>query len=91
MKDARGIVVSAKMKRAVVVRLERLVEHPLYGKTVIQRTQVRARDEVGCREGDMVRLEQTRPLSRSIRWRVIAVEGRRALPDAPSDLSGVKP
>ncbi len=85
MKTVKGVVISAKMKKAVVVRVERLVEHPVYTKIMIQRTKVHARDEVGCHEGDVVQLESTRPLSRTIHWRVIKVVGRKAIPDAPDE------
>ena len=79
MSATRGVVVSAKMTRAVVVRVEDLVQHPRYKKHILQRTRVKARDDLKCREGDVVELEQTRPLSRDIRWRVIRILGRRAL------------
>jgi small subunit ribosomal protein S17 len=79
MKGVQGVVISAKMTKAVVVRLERLVQDPRYKKYVLQRTKVKARDELGCHAGDVVALEETRPLSRDIRWRVIRVLGRRAL------------
>ncbi len=83
MKEAQGMVVSAKMNKTVVVRLEKLVQHPILKKYVVQRTRIKARDEKGCHEGDIVRIASTRPLSKQVSWRVIEVVGRRTLADAP--------
>ncbi len=82
MKEARGIVVSTKMKKAVVIRVERIVEHPEYRKFMIRRTRLMARDDIGCKEGDIVDVQNIRPLSRNIRWRVVRVVGRRLAPEA---------
>ncbi len=79
MTNTQGVVISAKMKKTVVIRLEQLVQDPRYKKYVVQRTRIKARDELGCKEGDVVALEQTRPLSRDIRWRVLRVLGRRVM------------
>lgn len=79
MKEQRGVVVSAKMSRAVVVRMEQLVQHPVYKKYLVKRTNVKARDELKCHEGDVVALAETRPQSAGIHWRVVRVLGRRAL------------
>lgn len=65
-----GVVVSAKMDKTVVVAVERLVRHPLYGKTLRRTSRFKAHDLKGAREGDQVRIVETRPLSRSKRWRV---------------------
>ena len=82
MKEAQGVVVSAKMRRTVVVRIEQRVEHPRFKKYIIQRTKVKARDDVGCKEGDVVSMAHTRPVSKEVRWRILRVEGKRSLPDA---------
>jgi small subunit ribosomal protein S17 len=69
-----GRVTSAKMDKTVIVTVDRLVRHPLYGKTIKRRTKLYAHDaENVCREGDIVRVMETRPLSRSKRWRVVEV------------------
>jgi len=91
MKEARGMVVSARMSKAVVVRIERLVQDPVYKKYITKRTKVKARDEIGCREGDVVAIVPTRPLSKDIRWRVVRVLGRKALPEAEIDTAAGKP
>jgi small subunit ribosomal protein S17 len=72
-----GRVVSNKMQKTVTVLLERQVQHPLYGKIVRRSTKVHAHDENGeCREGDVVRLAETRPLSKTKNWRVVKVVTR---------------
>ena len=81
MRTAQGVVVSAKMQKTIVARIERQVQHPRYKKYLVQRTKVKARDEVGCREGDVVILAETRRFSRSSSWRVVRVVGRRAVRD----------
>jgi small subunit ribosomal protein S17 len=69
-KVRQGIVVSNKMQKTVVVKVERRVQHPLYGKVVLRTTKYKAHDEIGCDEGDTVEIMETRPLSRDKRWRV---------------------
>ncbi|HYB74702.1 MAG TPA: 30S ribosomal protein S17 [Candidatus Sulfotelmatobacter sp.] len=72
-----GRVVSDKMQKTVVVELERQVRHAAYGKTVRRRTRVKAHDaEDACHVGDVVRLMETRPLSREKRWRVVEIVER---------------
>jgi len=85
MKEAEGIVISAKMNKTVVVRVERLVQHPRFKRYVVQRTKLKARDEKGCKEGDVVRIVSIRPISKEVCWRVTGIVGRRAIPDAPTD------
>jgi len=66
-----GTVVSNKMNKTVMVLVERLVKHPLYGKYVKKNTKYMAHDEKSeCREGDKVKIVETRPLSKLKRWRV---------------------
>jgi small subunit ribosomal protein S17 len=73
-KRREGTVVAAKMAKTVVVQVDRLVEHPLYGKRIKRRNRFMAHDEKGqCREGDWVLIIESRPLSRHKRWRVSRV------------------
>ena len=72
-----GRVVSDKMNKTVTVSLERLVKHPLYGKYVRRSSKVHAHDpDNSCNEGDTVRIEQTRPISKTKAWQVIEVVER---------------
>lgn len=68
-----GIVLSNKMDKTVVVRVQRRVQHPLYGKTVLRSRRFKAHDEIGCDVGDYVEIVETRPLSKEKRWRVSRV------------------
>ncbi len=69
-----GRVVSNKMQKTVVVELRWQVRHPAYGKILRRRTKVKAHDaENRCKVGDLVRLMETRPLSREKRWRVVEI------------------
>lgn len=69
-----GRVVSDKMDKTVVVAVETRRPHPLYKKVVKHRTILKAHDaDNACNMGDVVRLEETRPISRDKRWRVIQI------------------
>ena len=73
-KVLRGRVASDKMHKSVVVTIERLVEHPLYGKRVKRTSRYTAHDETNeSKVGDLVEIMETRPLSKTKRWRVIRV------------------
>ncbi len=72
-KVREGIVVSNKMDKTVVVRIERQVQHPLYGKVVRRTARFQAHDLFNCDEGDRVEITETRPLSKSKRWRVTQI------------------
>ncbi len=83
-----GIVTSTKMKKSIVVTVERQVIHPLYKRVVRRSAKFMAHDEKSeCRPGDTVRIEETRPLSRQKRWRVVQVISRAAqvapVPEGP--------
>ena len=74
-----GRVVSNKMTKTVTVLLERQVQHPLYGKVVRRSTKVHAHDEKGeCKEGDLVRIAECAPLSKTKNWRVVEIVTRAA-------------
>ncbi|MFI4952654.1 MAG: 30S ribosomal protein S17 [Burkholderiales bacterium] len=76
-RTVEGRVVSNKMHKTVTVLLERQVQHPLYGKIVRRSSKVHAHDEAGeCREGDVVRIAECRPLSKTKNWRVVKVVTR---------------
>lgn len=69
-----GVVVSDKMQKTIVVVEERLVEHPLYHKYIRRRTKYYVHDEhQQARVGDLVRIEETRPLSKLKRWRLVEI------------------
>ncbi len=73
-----GEVVSDKMDKTVVVRVERAFRHPVYGKVVKKHKKFYAHDENNeCRIGDVVKIMETRPLSKLKRWRVVEILERR--------------
>jgi small subunit ribosomal protein S17 len=69
-----GVVVSDRMDKTVIVRIESQKRHPLYGKTVRRSSRLAAHDEANeAHVGDVVRVMETRPLSKSKRWRVLEI------------------
>jgi len=68
-----GMVSSDKMTKTVVVRVDRVVKHPMYGKYIKRRKKFMAHDEMGSAIGDKVRIVETRPLSARKRWRVVEI------------------
>jgi small subunit ribosomal protein S17 len=73
-KTRTGVVVSDKMDKTVVVAINTLVKHPLYGKIQKRTTKLKAHDEQNaCGAGDTVLVMETRPLSKDKRWRVVEI------------------
>ncbi len=69
-----GVVTSNKMVKTITVAVERNVKHPLYGKFVKKTTKFHAHDEKNeCTIGDLVKIMETRPLSKTKRWRLVEV------------------
>ncbi len=69
-----GTVVSDKMDKTVVVAIRNRVKHPMYGKILTRTKRLKAHDENNeCRIGDVVRLMETRPLSKDKRWRLVEI------------------
>ncbi len=69
-----GVVTSNKMEKTITVAVERKVKHPIYGKFVKKTTKFHAHDEKNeCTIGDIVRIMETRPLSKTKRWRLVEV------------------
>ena len=73
-KERIGVVTSSKMDKSIVVAVEKKVKHPMYGKFVLKTKKFTAHDEENsCNEGDTVRIMETRPLSKSKRWRLVEI------------------
>lgn len=73
-KEKTGVVVSNKMDKSIVVAVARKVKHPIYGKFVNKTTKFTAHDEENtCGEGDTVRIQETRPLSKNKCWRLVEI------------------
>ena len=74
-----GRVMSDKMQKTIVIAVETLKPHPIYKRTRRQTTRFKAHDETNsARIGDMVRIEETRPLSKEKRWRLVEILNRAA-------------
>ena len=77
LRTVEGRVVSNKMNKTVTILVERQVKHPLYGKYIRRSTKLHAHDEDNaCNEGDVVRVSECRPLSKTKNWRVVKVVAR---------------
>jgi small subunit ribosomal protein S17 len=86
-KTKTGRVVSDKMDKTIVVSVERLARHPLYKRVVRLTTKFKAHDEANdARVGDTVRIEESRPLSATKRWRLIEVVARAGGHGSSSDV-----
>ncbi|MBM3541690.1 MAG: 30S ribosomal protein S17 [Alphaproteobacteria bacterium] len=71
----QGVVISDKMDKTVVVRVDRRIMHPIYKKFVRRSKKYHAHDEGNaCKSGDVVRIRECRPLSRTKRWEVVREE-----------------
>ena len=76
-KERVGEVISNRMAKTIVVRVERRFQHPRYRKTVTAYGKLYAHDEQGqAKVGDQVRIQETRPMSKTKRWRLMEVVGR---------------
>jgi small subunit ribosomal protein S17 len=72
-KTRTGVVTSDKMQKTVTVSLTRRFAHAVYGKQITRTKSVKARDEHGAKAGDTVRIMETRPLAKTVRWRVVEI------------------
>lgn len=76
-RSATGRVISNKMNKTITVQVDRRIRHPQYGKIVTRHTKLHAHDESNeCQEGDLVQIEECRPLSKSKAWRLVKVLDR---------------
>jgi small subunit ribosomal protein S17 len=73
-KQRTGIVTSDKMDKTITISVERRVKHPIYGKFVKSTKKFKAHDENNeCKSGDTVKIMETRPLSKTKRWRLVEI------------------
>ena len=73
-KERIGVVSSSKMEKSIVVSEVKRVKHPMYGKFVLKTKKYVAHDEKkDCNEGDTVRIMETKPMSKSKRWRLVEI------------------
>lgn len=67
----QGVVVSDKCAKTVTVKVERKIKHPIYGKIIRRSKKYAAHDEQGCKLGDVVRIIESAPISKTKRWAVV--------------------
>ena len=80
VKEKVGIVVSNKMQKTIVVKVESRYPHPIYSKTMVKTRKYLAHDEMGeCNIGDQVLLQESRPLSKRKRWTLAKVLSKSSL------------
>jgi len=73
-KERTGVVVSNKMEKSIIIAVKRKVKHPIYGKFVNKTTKLMAQDDKNeCNIGDVVRIMETRPLSKNKCWRLVEI------------------
>jgi small subunit ribosomal protein S17 len=73
-KERVGVVVSNQMEKSIVIAVKRKEKHPIYGKFVNKTTKLMAHDEKNeCNVGDLVKIMETRPLSKNKRWRLVEI------------------
>ena len=74
IRTLQGRVISDKMDKSITVLIERRVKHPMYGKFLTRSTKIHAHDETNqCKEGDLVTIRQTRPISKTKSWALESV------------------
>src|SRR3989338_5850031 len=92
-KNRTGIVVSDKMQKTIVVQVRRKVPHPVYGKVIEQATKFKVHDEKNeAKTGDRVTIQETRPISKDKRWRLVEIleRGRGKLKKDSGAASDIK-
>jgi small subunit ribosomal protein S17 len=73
-KERTGVVISNKMEKSIVIAVKRKVKHPIYGKFVNKTTKLMAQDDKNeCNIGDLVKIMETRPLSKNKCWRLVEI------------------
>lgn len=84
LRTQTGVVVSDKMNKSIVVLVERRVQHPKYGKFVKRSSKIHAHDEQNtCRTGDVVTIQESRPISKMKRWKLMEVVSRTGATQEP--------
>ena len=80
IRTVTGKVISDKMDKSITVLVERRVKHPVYGKYITRSTKIHAHDEDNqCKAGDVVTIKETRPISKTKSWALVAVVEQAAI------------
>ena len=79
-RTASGTVVSNKMDKSITVLVERRIKHPLYGKYIKRSKKIHAHDEENqCQEGDIVTIEETKPISKTKSWKLSSIDRKATI------------
>ena len=79
-RSASGTVISNKMDKTITVMVERRIKHPLYGKYIKRSRKIHVHDEENqCQEGDLVTIEETRPISKLKSWKLSSVDRKATI------------
>lgn len=79
-RTASGTVLSNKMDKSIVVQVERQVKHPIYGKYIKRTNKIHAHDpENECQEGDLITIEETKPISKMKAWKLSTVDRKATI------------
>lgn len=79
-RTATGTVVSNKMNKSITVLVERRIKHPLYGKYIKRSKKIHAHDEENqCQEGDLVTIEETKPISKTKSWKLSSIDRKATI------------
>jgi len=73
MKTLTGVILSDKMTKAAVVLIERKFRHPLYGKILKRKSKIHATNEIGAKNGQMVKISETRPVAKTISFKITEI------------------
>lgn len=73
MKSLIGTVISTKMEKTATVEVERIKVHPIYKKRIKVKKKFHAHDEIGVKEGDKVKMQECRPISKTKKWKIVEV------------------
>lgn len=80
-KEKTGVVLDSKMEKTITVQVERIITHPWYGKRLKQYSKFKVHDEKKeAKPGDLVRIAETRPISKTKRWRLVQILNKPASP-----------
>jgi len=73
MKKIEGIIISDKMAKTAIVMVERKTRHPLYGKIISKKKKIHARNEIGAKIGQVVRIIQVKPLAKTVSFKILEI------------------
>ena len=79
MKKIEGIIISDKMAKTAIVMVERKTRHPLYGKIISKKKKIHARNEIGAKIGQVVRIIQVKPLAKTVSFKILEIVGEKEI------------